>query len=72
MLPMWIAFIIVAIFQIHAYTVFAAGDLPAKDPGKEQESEYKIKNFKEECVKDLSTENIAAGDFSNEIGRAHV
>ena len=65
MLPMWIAFIIVAIFQINAYSVFAAGNPTAKDPGKEEESEFKIKNFKEECVKDLSTENIAAGDFRN-------
>ena len=37
------------------------------DKEKETDKPFEIKNFKEQCVKNLSAENIAAGDFGNYI-----
>jgi hypothetical protein len=43
-----------------------ADDLPKKEPAlKDQESSFKIKDFKSDCLKDLSKEATAAGDFGN-------
>ena len=37
------------------------------DKGKTEEKEFEITNFKEQCLKDLRTEPVAAGDFGNRI-----
>jgi hypothetical protein len=65
------AIMILVIFQMTASSGYTAADNPgannppANSANKQQDSEFKITDFKGECIKDLSKEPIAAGDFQN-------
>jgi hypothetical protein len=40
---------------------------PPQKTNKEEEKEFEITNFKEQCLKNLKDEPVAAGDFGNHI-----
>src|SRR5437868_5295078 len=61
MQPMWVLIAVLLGVSVTPSSAFSESDEVKKD----QEAEFKIIDFKGQCIKDLTKETIAAGDFAN-------